>query len=381
MRGTPVVENAKHALEQERDAGRTQIFPARLLWLLVGLTMAWGANWPVMKIVVTEMPPMHFRFVCLLFGIVGLFSAACIGGLPMRMPAGQWLRVIIIGLIYMGGWNIGAVYGVQLMASGRAATLGYTMPAWGAVLAPLLLRELYNGRRMAGIALALGGVLLLLGDEARAVDRSPIGVFCMLVAAFSWALSTVLMNRWKVPLPTISFVAWQMVVGLVPISAVALTFEQGTFNPFALTVWPMLGVWYNIVIVFVFGFWAWTKIALVAPVGVSSLAVMLTPIVGVFSGMLMLGERPQWPDYAALILVVASLCTVLLPSRLPLRAAARVGIWGSKNVKAPEAPSCPLAGRTSGVVGLMPAGAPEGSEAQNNPAEDDAKSLREPQSL
>jgi drug/metabolite transporter (DMT)-like permease len=323
---TPIVENAPHALGQEQEACTTRIFPTRLLWLLVGLTVAWGANWPVMKIVVAEMPPMHFRFVCLLFGIVGLFSVARIGGLPRRMPAGQWPRVVVIGLIYMGGWNIGAVYGVQLMASGRAATLGYTMPAWGAVLAPLLLGEPYNGRRLAGVALALGGVLLLLGAEARAVDRSPIGVLCMLVAAFSWALSTVLMKRWNVPLPTVSFVAWQMVVGLVPISAVALTFERGTFNPFALSVWPMLGVWYNVVIVFVFGFWAWTKIALVAPVGVSSLAVMLIPVVGVFSGMLLLGERPQWPDYAALTLVVASLCTVLLPSRSSLRAAARGGL-------------------------------------------------------
>lgn len=87
------------------------------------------------------------------------------------------------------------------------------------------------------------------------------------------------------------------------------------------TNWPVMKI-----VVFVLGFWAWTKIAFVAPVGVSSLAVMLTPVVGVFNGMLLLGERPQWPDYAALILVVASLCTVLLPSRPSLRAASRVGL-------------------------------------------------------
>jgi hypothetical protein len=133
--------------------------------------------------------------------------------------------------------------------------------------------------------------------------------------------------------------------------------------------------------VFVFGFWAWTKIALVAPVGVSSLTVMLTPVVGVFSGMLLLGERPHWPDYTALSLVVASLCTVLLPSRPSLRAAARVGIWGSTSVEPPETPAGPSAGRMSGVVGPKPAGAPEGSEAQNNPAGNDAKSCQEPQSL
>jgi drug/metabolite transporter (DMT)-like permease len=31
--------------------------------------------------------------------------------------------------------------------------------------------------------------------------------------------------------------------------------------------------------------------------------------------MLLLGETPHWQDYAALVLVVASLATVLLPPR------------------------------------------------------------------
>jgi len=37
--------------------------------------------------------------------------------------------------------------------------------------------------------------------------------------------------------------------------------------------------------------------------------------VGVFSGMLVLGERPQWSDFAALVLVVAALAVVLTPQR------------------------------------------------------------------
>jgi drug/metabolite transporter (DMT)-like permease len=42
---------------------------------------------------------------------------------------------------------------------------------------------------------------------------------------------------------------------------------------------------------------------------------MMIPVIGVFSGMLLLGENPHWQDYAALVLVVASLATVLLPPR------------------------------------------------------------------
>jgi drug/metabolite transporter (DMT)-like permease len=268
-----------------------------------------------MKAVLFEMAPMHFRTLCLFFGAVGLFAIARLSGLPIRVPQGQWPRLIAIALVNMMGWQIFAVYGVRLMASGRAAILGYTMPVWGMIIAIWLLKEPFTRRRALGAALGGAGLLFLLGEEVQAVGRSPLGAMLMIGAAVSWALGTIMMKRWPVSLPASSFAAWQMLISTVPIIVFALFFEAGTFDPFALSLWPMLGVFFNVFVVFNFCYWAWTKIALVAPVGVSSLAIMMTPVVGVFSGMLLLGETPHWQDYAALVLVVASLATVLLPPR------------------------------------------------------------------
>lgn len=290
-------------------------FPPRLIGLLVGLTLGWGFNWPMMKIALAEMSPMHFRTLCLLFGAVGLFAIARVNGLPLRIPAGQWPRMIAIALVNMSGWNIFAIYGVRLLASGRAAILGYTMPVWSVILSTWLLEEPFTRRRAIGTGLGCAGLLLLLGEEVQAMGRSPLGAMLMVGAGMSWALGTVLMKRWPVSLPTSAFTGWQMLIGVVPMVATALIHESGTFNPFALSLGPMLGVLYNLVVAFLFCYWAWTKIALVAPLGVSSLSVMMIPVVGVFSGMLVLGERPSWQDYTALLLVVGSLATVLLPSR------------------------------------------------------------------
>jgi drug/metabolite transporter (DMT)-like permease len=158
-------------------------------------------------------------------------------------------------------------------------------------------------------------LLLLLGEEIQAVGRSPLGAILMVGAAISWAIGTIMMKRWPVSLPVSTFTAWQLLISVPPIILFAIAFESGTFNPFALSLWPMLGVFYNVFVVFIFCYWAWTKIALIAPVGISSLSVMMTPVVGVFSGMLLLGETPHWQDYAALVLVVASLATVLMPTK------------------------------------------------------------------
>lgn len=299
----------------KKGTAPSQTFPPHLVGLLVGLTLGWGLNWPIMKAVLFEMAPMHFRTLCFLFGAAGLFTIARMSGLPIRIPKGQWPRMIAIALVNTMGWNILAVYGVQLMASGRAAILGYTMPVWSVIVATWLLKEPFTKRRALGSVLGGAGLLLLLGEEVQAVGRSPLGAMLMVGAAVSWALGTIMMKRWPVYLPASAFTAWQMLISAPPIIIFALTFESGTFNPFTLSLWPMLGVFYNVFVAFNFCYWAWTKIALVAPVGVSSLSVMMTPVVGVFSGMLLLGETPHWQDYAALALVVTSLATVLMPAK------------------------------------------------------------------
>jgi drug/metabolite transporter (DMT)-like permease len=294
-----------------------QTFPPHLVWLLAGLTLGWGINWPIMKAVLFEMAPLHFRTLCLLFGAAGLFAIARMGGLPIRVPKGQWPRTIAIALVNTMAWNIFAVYGVQLMASGRAAILGYTMPVWSVIIATWLLKEPFTKRRALGCVLGGAGLLLLLGEEIQAVGRSPLGAILMIGAAVSWAVGTIMIKRWPVSLPVSAFTAWQLLISALPLFFSAITFESGTFNPFALSLWPMLGVFYNLFVVFIFCYWAWMKIALVAPVGVSSLSIMMIPVVGVFSGMLLLGEIPHWQDYAALLLTVTSLATVLMPAKPP----------------------------------------------------------------
>jgi len=298
-----------------RDTGSAHTFPPTLIWLLIGLTLGWGFNWPMMKLAVTEMAPMRFRTLCLVAGAAGLFAMTRTGGLRLRVPPGQWGRLIAMALFNICGWNICAIYGVSLMASGRAAILGYTMPIWSVALSVWLLGERFTRRRALGVALGVSGMLFLLGGEIQAVGRSPLGALCMLGAASTWAVGTVIMKRWPVDLPVSSLTAWQMVIGLGPILAIALFAEQGPFNPFVLSTGPLLGVLFNLVVAFNFCYWAWYKIVLLAPVGVSSLSVMMIPVVGVFSSVLVLGEVPSWSDYTALILVVGSLATVMLPPR------------------------------------------------------------------
>ena len=294
-------------------------FPRQALGLLAALTLGWGFNWPVMKIVLTEMAPLHFRSWCLFAGALGVFAIAWLYRLQIRVPPGAWPRLVLIAFFNMTGWNILAVYGIPLLDSGRAAILGYTMPVWGVLLGAIVLKEPVTAPRALGVALGMAGMGFLLAGEVHALGRSPLGASLMIGAALSWAVGTVLMKRLPVAMPASSFTAWQMMIGGVPILLGALFFEQGSFAFWELSPWPALGVLYNVVVAFVFCQWAWIKIALIAPIGVSTLSSLMVPVVGVFSGMALLGERPHWQDCVALLLVMAALVTVMPGPRLMFR--------------------------------------------------------------
>ena len=289
-----------------------QGFPASILWVLVALTLGWGFNWPMIKLALTEVPVLSFRSVCLLGGAAGLFAIAARAGLRLRPPRGQWGRLLLITLFNITIWNVCVVYGISYMSSGRAAILAYTMPVWSVPLSAWLLHERVNARRVLGVGLGMVAMLLLLSSELQALRAAPKGTLLMMGAALSWAIGTVLMKRYPVDLPVASLTAWQLLLGGIPIHAGALAFEMHSLHP--LTLWPAVALAYNVLVAFVFCHWAWYKIVTTVPVGVSSLSSLMTPVVGVFSGMLVLSEQPHWQDFAALGLVLLALATVMLPS-------------------------------------------------------------------
>ena len=75
------------------------------------------------------------------------------------------------------------------------------------------------------------------------------------------------------------------------------------------------GTAYNVFIAFAFANWAWIKLATQVSVTVFSLSILIIPVVAVLSGIVFLGERLSVTEFAALALVLASLATVVIPSR------------------------------------------------------------------
>jgi drug/metabolite transporter (DMT)-like permease len=121
------------------------------------------------------------------------------------------------------------------------------------------------------------------------------------------------MKRYPTSLETTALTAWQLLIGGLPLMIGALVIDWGAWRPIGTA--AAIGLVYNMFFVFIYCYWAWFKIAATAPPSVSSLSTLMIPVVGVFSGMWLLGESPRWQEYAALILVIAALATVVIPPR------------------------------------------------------------------
>ncbi len=288
--------------------------PRHLWWLLAGLTLVWGFNWTAMKVAVTEIAPFTFRSLCLGVGSAVLFAALRASGQRLAVPRSEWRRLALIALFIITCWNLLVVFGIARIPSGRAAILAYTMPAWSIPLSVWLLGERINARKLAGLALGLAGMALLLGDELVRLQAAPLGALLVLAAAVTWAIGTVLQKKYPVRAPLPAYTAWLMLVGGAPIYAGALLLEDprrlADISPQAAA-----ALAYNVLLAFAWAHWAWIKLVTSVSVTVFSLCMLAIPVVGVFSGMLFLGERPGWTEFAALALVLGSLASVIVPRR------------------------------------------------------------------
>jgi drug/metabolite transporter (DMT)-like permease len=289
----------------------------RQLAVLALLTLVWGLNWPVMKLGVSgppgapaAYPPLTFRSLSMVLGLPVLAAALLVLRIPLALPRrhlGAMLRLAVPNMMI---WHVLIILALPSLSSGRAAILGYTMPAFAALWGVSLYGERHGLRQWFSVAAASVGVALLLAHEVTKLAGAPVAVLMAMAAAAVWALGTHQLRRAELGIPLLTLVFW-MTAGTAALMVVlALVFEGARWQWPAGHVWAAVG--YNAVGVFGFAHAAWFYLARTLPPVASSVSVMLIPVLGTFSGAWWLGEALHWQDYAAMVLMVAAIGAALL---------------------------------------------------------------------
>ena len=281
--------------------------------LLAFLTLAWGLNWPVMKVGVTGFPPLFFRTLSMWLGLPVLAAVLAMRRVPFAIARADWPELVKLSVTNMIVWHVLAILAVQALSSGRAAILGYTMPIFSALWGVAMFGERLRARHIAGIVAAGIGVSLLLWHEFASIVGRPLAALGMLVAAALWGLGTQQMRRTKIAAPTLAIVFWMTALSTLVMSVATLLFERDRWQfPGG---WTTAAIAYNAVLIFGLAQPVWLILARNLPPIASSMSVMLIPVLGTVSGAWWLGEALHWQDGAAIVLVLVAIAAVMWPAR------------------------------------------------------------------
>lgn len=282
----------------------------RALLALAILTVSWGLNWPIMKLSLRELSPIHFRALTMTGGVLLLALFYRSRGVRLEMSRADLPRVLLLALPNIVGWHLLSIFGVQALASGRAAILGFTMPAITALLSAAVFREPMTRRLWAGTGLATAAVGLLVANELGHMAGRPQGIAWMLAAATSWAIGTILLRRVQVGLSTEALTVWMMGLACPLLWSLAIGLEPAPSWRFSTTMWLALA--WGAAVNYGFAQIIWFGIARSLPPAASALSIMAVPLIGLGGSLFITSERPLAADYVAAALIVAALATVLL---------------------------------------------------------------------
>jgi drug/metabolite transporter (DMT)-like permease len=294
------------------------------------LALAWGLNWPAIKILLATVPPFTLRALGLGGGALLLLAIAIVRRRRLMPGAGDWKAVLIGGSLSIVAFNFCTAFAQLSTTTSRAAVLTYTMPMIAALLAWWLLGEKPQPRARWALLWGSLGILLLAwpvvqmlhaglsaaGSSASATLAHPrvgsyAGLVFPLLAATAWAAGTVATKRWPPPGDRLVLTAWQLGLG-----ALCGSLAAGLANEPWPSHWPALSLWalaFHTVIAMAMGYVLWFALLERATATVSALTTLAVPVVGVLGAMLLVGDRPSALDGLGFVAVMTAAALMMWP--------------------------------------------------------------------
>jgi drug/metabolite transporter (DMT)-like permease len=166
---------------------------------LVVVALVWGASFIAGRVVSAEMnaPTAALWRYIVATTVLLVLAFAIEHGLP-RLTNGQWISIVILGILGVCGYNLCFMYGLQTVSASRASLIIALIPAATLLGGAVFLHEPLTRWRLLGVGLALLGVAIEFGGGnplALFAGRAGLGEAALFGCVLSWAAYTLLSKR------------------------------------------------------------------------------------------------------------------------------------------------------------------------------------------
>ncbi|MFQ6394700.1 EamA family transporter [Nocardia sp. KC 131] len=315
---------------------------------LLGLTVVllWGLNFIAIRVGLDHFPPVFFaalRFAVMAVPVI-LFVPR--PNVPLR-----WLLLYGVGFgILQFAFLFTAMR--EGMPTGLASLVLQSSAPFTVVLGALLLRERLRPVQLAGLGVAVAGIVVIGIDRAQQAPLLP--VLLTLAGGLGWAFGNIGSRKASAGggVNTLHLTLWMTVIPPIPLFALSALTEGPSTGLRALTEvatptgWPSLvALAYIVVLGTAAGSGLWTYLMSRYPAGTVAPLSLLVPVVGIAAAWAALDEKPSPLSLVGGLIVIAGAFVATTAGR---RAEANnTATEPASTSPAPENASAPaLVGRT-----------------------------------
>jgi drug/metabolite transporter (DMT)-like permease len=274
------------------------------------LSLIWGYNWLAMKISLSYAEPVDSAATRFALAALALLPAVRLQGHALSVPRGEWRYVAFLAISLAANFVL-TLSALQIGGVGRTAVLVYTMPFWVIVFARIWLKERMAPLQWLAVALAFGG-LAVLADVAHL--RGLLANLFAVLAGASWAVSVIVVKsiQGRIRTHMMSLTVWQM--GVCALLLWSYSWTAGT--PAIQWTWQFIAAMLFSAVLASALSWMLFYYALARlPAGIAGLGTLATPVIGVVTAWIHLGERPSGQDLSGMLLIAVGLALLAVRNR------------------------------------------------------------------